>query len=139
MSGVVVKTVEGGEKRTIVLKRVLTKLEHCDKTSAFAGLIEVDRVKKMSDEEFFSEFNANNNIYMSIYIRNILKFISPCHTTMSMQHLKEMVQKVPKKLSGWIGMGIKIVYNSKKERGVGIEIRYKDGDVEFWKIQEDSK
>ena len=139
MSGVIVKTVEDGEKRTIVLKRVLTKLEHCDKTSAFAGLIEVDRVLEMSDEEFFKEFNESNTVMKSIYIKNIQYFIHNCNIDMSIQHLKEMVQKVPKKLSGWVGLGIKIVYNSKKERGVGIEIRYKGGDVEFWKIKEDYK
>ena len=139
MSGVIVKTVKGGEARTIVLKRVLTKLRHCDKTSAFAGLAEVNRVEKMSDAEFFSEFKENNNIYKTIYIRNILKFIFKCHVDMSIQHLKEIVQKVPKRLTGWVGYGIKIVYNSKKERGKGIEIRYKDGEVEFWKITEEYK
>jgi len=138
MSGVIVKTVEDGEKRTIVLKRVLTKLERCDKTSAFAGLVEVNRVLKMSNTEFETEFNSPSS-HKFIYTSNIQNFIRPCHIEMSIQHLKEMVQKVPKKLSGWVGLGIKIVYNSKKERGVGIEIRYKGGDVEFWKIKEDYK
>jgi hypothetical protein len=39
-------------------------------------------------------------------------------TLIGTQHVKELVQRVPKKLSGWFGLGIKIVYNSKK-RGAG--------------------
>jgi hypothetical protein len=139
MDGVKVTTVKGGKEKTIVLKRVLTKLTHCDKASAFAGAIEVDRILHMSDTEFTNEFKTHDTLMKYEYVKNIQKFIFNCHILMSIQHLKELVQRIPKRLTGWVGLGIKVIYNSKKERGKGIEIRYKDGDVEFWKVTEEYK
>jgi len=138
MSGVVVKTVKGGEERTIVLKRVLTKLKHCDGNSAWAAQAEIQRIASIKDEGAFQkEFNASLDLKY-FYLDALKKFAVPCIGSMGGDVLKELLmQRVPTKLSGWIGFGIKIVYRSKKKRGLGIEIRYKgDGDIEVWKIEE---
>ena len=123
MSGVKIKTIKGGKERAIVLKRLLIKLEHCDEASAFAGSAEMNRIHSLTKEEFLNEFNTSFKELQDIYKLEISSFISPCGYLIGTRHLKELVQRLPKRLTGWVGLGIKVVYNVKKKRGQGIEIR----------------
>ena len=138
MGSIEIKTVKGGKKREITLRRIKTKLTKCDGNSGWAAQAEIVRIAAIHDEEAFrKEFDAPYVLHYA-YLDELKKFATRCIGSMGILVLKDMLMiKAPSKLTGWLGYGIKVVYVSTKERGTGIEFRYKrDGTIEVWKIEE---
>jgi hypothetical protein len=138
MGSIEIKTVKGGKKREITLKKIKTRLKKCDGNSGWAAQAEIERIVAIHDEKVFrKEFDAPYALRY-IYLDELRKFALQCIGSMGVLVLKDMLfKKVPSKLTGWLGYGVKVVYVSTKKRGTGIEFRYKrDGTIEVWKIEE---
>jgi RHS repeat-associated protein len=112
------------------------KLSQCDGNSVFAV---IEERKKLGNGYYDNAFNAFKISYTNRlkYDHNLQTFALPCTIMAGGIVFKEaLLKKVPKNLSGWTGLVITAVYNSKKERGINYEIRYmNNGKVEIWKTK----